>query len=140
MTFAAGTMHLVTCVQRYCLTVIIVVGSSLQHHDSFAVAVMDMIAKAAARFKSYLSVHYYAVIKHAFVKIMFNNYVTIATEAVGADICFAVRYFHKQSPLFFYCFHYMPISCCRQIFLCQHIQLISLTLTDKNIILMLTTS
>ena len=117
MTFAAGTMHLVACMQRHCLAVIVVLGSSLQHHDSFAVAVMDVIAKAAARFKNYLSVHYYAVIKHAFVKIMFNNYVTIATEAVGADICFAVRYFHKQSPLFFYCFHYMPISCCRQIFL-----------------------
>ena len=133
-------VHLITRMQRHSLAVIIVVGSSLQHHDSFAVTVMDVIAKAAARFKNYLSVHYYAVIKHALVKIMFNNYVTIATEAVGTDICFAVCYFHKQSPLFFDCFHYMPISCCRQIFLCQHIQLIPLTLTDKNIILMLTTS
>ena len=101
MTFAAGTVHLIARMQRHSLAVIVVLSSSLQHHDSFAVTVMDVIAKAAARFKSYLSVHYYAVIKHAFVKIMFNNYVTIATEAVGADICFAVCYFHKRIPLFF---------------------------------------
>lgn len=86
--------------QRHCLAVIVVLGSSLQHHDSFAVAVVNVIAKTAARFKSYLGVHYYAVIKQTLIKIMFNNYVTIATEAVGADICFAVCYFHKQSPLF----------------------------------------
>ena len=56
MTFAAGTVHLITRMQRHSLAVIIVVGSSLQHHDSFAVTVMDVIAKAATRLKSYLGV------------------------------------------------------------------------------------
>ena len=55
MTFAAGTVHLVACMQHHGLAVIVVLGSSLQHHDSFAVAVVNVIAKATARFKSYLA-------------------------------------------------------------------------------------